>query len=42
MKQVIRSAAALLVALGLTAGLAPLGGGMTTQGTGSTGCCRYL
>lgn len=42
MKQVIHSAAAVLVTLGLTLGLVPLGGGATTQGTGSTGCCRYL
>lgn len=44
MNRIIKTAAAALATFGLMLGLVPLatGGGATTQGTGSTGCCRTL
>lgn len=42
MNRIIKSAAAVAVTLGLALGFVPLGGsgGVTTLGTGSSGCCR--
>lgn len=42
MNRIIKTAAAALATFGLMLGLVPLGGPATTQGTGSTGCCRFM